>query len=345
HRDLKPSNIIWRVDRNGDDRITLVDFGIAVATLGGAEATRLTQDGLIGTPHYLSPEQALGDEVDARVDLYALGCVLFELVTATTLYEGSAFEVLLAHGSKPTPVPSERNPNVPEAIDRLCASLLAKAPAERPASADALVAIVDRVLDELETGAAPRGGSTVRAPTARPTATGTRRELPPNVARPRRGVPRWIVVAVAALALGSAAYAAYLVGREHARTGSGAEVTPDEPADQPNGPVRAGAGRREVFQDDGELVLHALVPDPIQAGHEIRPHLEIRNELGQPIVAPEIVITIADEHGAKGLTAKPHGGEIGHYDFHYTFPAPGHYTVRVFPPSVDSAFEIPVDVQ
>src|SRR5690606_30898740 len=55
HRDLKPTNIMWRLDRNGDDRITLVDFGIAVCKPGNADATRLTADGLIGTPHYMSP--------------------------------------------------------------------------------------------------------------------------------------------------------------------------------------------------------------------------------------------------------------------------------------------------
>ncbi|HEY1555217.1 MAG TPA: serine/threonine-protein kinase [Kofleriaceae bacterium] len=342
HRDLKPSNIIWRVDRNGDDLITLVDFGIAVAKLGNAEATRLTQGGLIGTPHYMSPEQAHGDDVDARADLYALGCVLFELVTATTLFEGSAFEVLLAHGSRPAPVPSERNPDVPEAIDRLCAALLAKEPAARPADADALVGLVDQTTRELEAPVSP-ARSAARSRAAKPTGE-TRRELPAGAPPRRRGVPRWIVAPLATLALGSAAYAAYVIGRDHAGA-TGADAAREEPSDQPNGPIHAGSGRREVFQDDGELVLRALVPDPIASGAEIRPHLEIRNKLGQPIVAPEIVVTVADAHGAKGLTAKPHGSDSGHYDFHYTFPAPGHYTVRVFPPSVDSAFEIPVDVQ
>jgi len=69
HRDLKPTNIMWRRDRNGDDRITLVDFGIAVCKPSGAEASRLTANGLIGTPHYMSPEQAHGEVVDARADL------------------------------------------------------------------------------------------------------------------------------------------------------------------------------------------------------------------------------------------------------------------------------------
>ncbi|HUJ59527.1 MAG TPA: protein kinase, partial [Kofleriaceae bacterium] len=119
HRDLKPSNIMWRRDRNGDDRITLVDFGIAVCKPGTAEATRLTSGGLIGTPHYMSPEQAHGEVVDARADLYALGCVLFELVTGAPVFEGGSVEVLLAHLGRPAPAPSARNPDVPDAIDRL----------------------------------------------------------------------------------------------------------------------------------------------------------------------------------------------------------------------------------
>ena len=101
HRDLKPTNVMWRRDRNGDDVITLVDFGIAICKPGNAEATRLTANNLIGTPHYMSPEQAHGEVVDARADLYALGCLLHELLTGDTPYDGSGFEVLLAHLGRP----------------------------------------------------------------------------------------------------------------------------------------------------------------------------------------------------------------------------------------------------
>ena len=83
----------------------------------------------------------------------------------------------------------------------------------------------------------------------------------------------------------------------------------------------------------------------IRAGVEVRPHLEIRNKLGQPVHAQELVLTIEDDHGqTKGLSAKPHKGD-GHYSFSYAFPHAGHYTLRVFPPSVDSSFEIPLDVE
>ena len=86
---------------------------------GNADATRLTAGGVIGTPHYMSPEQAHGEQVDARADLYALGCILFELVTGQPPFDGSGFEVLLAHLGRPLPTPSERNPDVPEVVDEL----------------------------------------------------------------------------------------------------------------------------------------------------------------------------------------------------------------------------------
>jgi len=331
HRDLKPSNIIWRRDRNGDDRITLVDFGIAVCRPGNADATRLTSGGLIGTPHYMSPEQAHGEVVDARADLYALGCILYELVTGDPPFDGSGFEVLLAHLGRPAPAPSEKNPDVPESIDRLCAQLLAKKPDDRPASADALVAQIDDALAD-KSPAASKSKKTLRA-----SARVTRPELPPGTELPRtRHRRRWgMGVAAAIVALAAAGF-----GFFHINSAGG------EPADTPDGPVDPhGANRREVSLDDGELLMRALVPDPIEHGHEVRPHLEIKNKLGQPVSANEIVVTVADAHGAKGLSAKPHGDHAGHYTFSYTFPSPGHYVVRVFPPSVDSAFELPLDVR
>jgi serine/threonine protein kinase len=338
HRDLKPSNIIWRRDRNGDDRITLVDFGIAVCRPGNADATRLTSGGLIGTPHYMSPEQAHGEVVDARADLYALGCILYELVTGDPPFDGSGFEVLLAHLGRPAPLPSEKNPNVPEAIDRLCAQLLAKKPDDRPASADAVVALIDDALaDKSPAASRPRAPAAGWRSKTRGSATLTRPELPPGTEAPRtRHRRRWSMgIAAAIVALAAAGF-----GFVHFSGPGG------EPTDTPDGPIDPhGANRREVTLDDGELLMRALVPDPIEHGREVRPHLEIKNKLGQPVSANEIVVTVADAHGAKGLAAKPHGDHDGHYTFSYTFPSAGHYVVRVFPPSVDSAFELPLDVR
>ena len=339
HRDLKPSNIMWRLDRNGDDRITLVDFGIALAKPGNADATRLTSGGLIGTPHYMSPEQAHGDQVDARADLYALGCVLYELVTAHVPFDGSGFEVLLAHLGRPAPVPSQANPAVPKAIDRLCAHLLAKKPEDRPPSADVLVTMLDEALEELDGGRSKAAANSDRSNRARRKTLATRRDLPQgapsNLPSKRRARRLMVGGAVFGLVLATAGSAALQLRDQHG-----------ELVDTPNGPVNPnGAHRRAVFKDDGEIVIHALVPDPIVANREIRPHLEIKNKLGQPIVAEEVVVTITDEAGGtKGIVALPHDKDKGHYDFHYTFDKPGHYALRVFPPSVDSQFEIPLDV-
>jgi serine/threonine-protein kinase len=350
HRDLKPSNIMWRRDRNGDDRITIVDFGIAVCKPGNADATRLTAGGLIGTPHYMSPEQAHGEQVDARADLYALGCLLFELVTGAPPFEGSGFEVLLAHLGRPAPLPSERNANVPELIDRLCAALMRKKPDDRPQHADHLVALLDEALQELAghaTGAqpaAPKKRKSKRRPTI-----ATLHDLPDGTELPhQRRTRRKLLAAGAVIALlAGGGFAVYELRDKPAIASE-----PDEPALE--GDPRVGS-RRALYKDNGEMIVQAMVPDPLIAGHEIRSRLEIKNKLGQPVVAEEIVLTIADETGAaKGLTARPRRASTnpnaepptpGRYYFRYTFPKPGRYTLRVFPPSIDSSFEIPVDVQ
>ncbi len=331
HRDLKPSNIIWRRDRNGDDRITIVDFGIAVCRPGNADATRLTTGGLIGTPHYMSPEQAHGEVVDARADLYALGCILFELVTGVTPFDGSGFEVLLAHLGRPAPLPSTHNADVPACVDRLCAALMEKKPEARPASADAVVAMIDDALAQLD--GKQRAPSEPRPAKPRHSVALTRREVPDGTEVPRTRRQR------RTLALGGAVLALAAAGFSYLQFHGG----PTEPPDVADDHV--GSNTREIALDDGELIIKARVPDPIVAGREVHAHLEIKNKLGQPVKASEVVLTVAGAKGATGLSAHPHGDAIGHYVFEYTFPSAGHYVLRVFPPSVDSAFELPLDVR
>ncbi len=152
HRDLKPSNVIWRRGRGGEDRITIVDFGIAAGQQGSADATRLTAGGkVIGTPHYMAPEQAQGEheDIDHRSDLYALGCVLFELLTCEVPFDGMGFEVVLAHMTKQPDAPSQRLAGIPREVDELVLALMRKRPAERPSSAEEVVARIDEVLAQL----------------------------------------------------------------------------------------------------------------------------------------------------------------------------------------------------
>jgi tRNA A-37 threonylcarbamoyl transferase component Bud32 len=344
HRDLKPSNIMWRRDRNGDDRITLVDFGIAVCKPGNADATRLTSGGLIGTPHYMSPEQAHGEVCDARADLYALGCILFELVTNQPPFEGSGFEVLLAHLGRPAPRPSERNPDVPEVVDRLCAKLMAKRPDDRPQSADQLVTMIDAALHQLAGRAVTAEASVPPRRAKRATARTTRdRPLPVSARSARR--PRHLVVGgLAVLALSAAGFAA--IKLTHGPTaalagadGSGGDEIVDSTRPSPF------SGRRTVVADDGEMSARATLYDPIVAGKAVTTQLEIWNAIGGPLEASQVVVTVEDPHGmAVGITAPAANKIRGRYWFKHTFEAPGHYVLRVFPPEGASVFTIDVDV-
>lgn len=126
HRDLKPSNVI--VGRDG--RLRVLDFGLASDS---ERQGRLSASGaLIGTPAYLSPEQCLGQEVTPASDLYALGVILFELLTGTLPFEGSVMAMVQAHAHTRAPPVSARVAGVPPEYEALCARLLAKAPGSRP---------------------------------------------------------------------------------------------------------------------------------------------------------------------------------------------------------------------
>jgi CheY-like chemotaxis protein/predicted Ser/Thr protein kinase len=132
HRDLKPQNVM--IDRDGRARI--LDFGIARL----AKSAGITQDGvLIGTPHYMSPEQADGLTVDARTDIYSLGAILYEMLTGAPPFEAdTAAGVIRKHRTEPAPDPKESNPSVPEALSRVVLRCLEKNPGNRYQSAEEL---------------------------------------------------------------------------------------------------------------------------------------------------------------------------------------------------------------
>lgn len=130
HRDVKPANL-WLQAPIG--RVKLLDFGL----VRPGEDPRLTQTGLIlGTPQYMSPEQAAGEPLDPRSDLFSLGCVLYRLCTGKPAFSGSTTLAVLARLSThhPTPV-QELNRDAPAGLADLIMEMLAKRPAARPASA------------------------------------------------------------------------------------------------------------------------------------------------------------------------------------------------------------------
>jgi serine/threonine protein kinase len=133
HRDLKPSNLM----RNSHGQMVLMDFGIAKAIAG---SEKLTQTGsVLGTPQYLAPEQARGGSLTHAVDIYALGVILYELVTGQVPFDDpSALSVAIAHLSTPPPAPRTLRPDVPPAVEAVILRALAKEPADRYPSAGAL---------------------------------------------------------------------------------------------------------------------------------------------------------------------------------------------------------------
>jgi len=146
HRDLKPSNVL--IDPQG--RPVLVDFGLAKA-LGDTSVT--VSSHYLGTPTYMAPEQASGDPVGHRADLYSLACVAFEMLTGTPPYtEQDSLALLLAHGTHPVPRATERNADLPKPVDAVFQRALAKSAVQRYPSAGAFV-------DALETARQADHGS------------------------------------------------------------------------------------------------------------------------------------------------------------------------------------------
>ncbi|HSE67715.1 MAG TPA: protein kinase, partial [Gemmatimonadales bacterium] len=132
HRDIKPENILLH-----DGQALVADFGIALA-VSSAGGSRMTETGMsLGTPHYMSPEQAMGERaITARSDIYALGCVTYEMLTGDPPFTGSTAQAIVAKMMTERPIaPSRVRDTVPAAVEDAVLTALAKLPADRFASA------------------------------------------------------------------------------------------------------------------------------------------------------------------------------------------------------------------
>jgi hypothetical protein len=173
HRDVKPANILLE---NGVQRVKLTDFGLARA----ADDASLTQSGLIaGTPLYMAPEQAAGEPLDARADLFSLGSVLYELCTGRPAFRAPTTVAVIRRVCDDAPRPiREVNPDIPEPLCQLIERLHAKKPADRPASAKEVADLLAGLLADLNTGRSRAPSATVPGP------------VPARRAAPTRG--KWL---------------------------------------------------------------------------------------------------------------------------------------------------------
>ncbi|HEX4464493.1 MAG TPA: serine/threonine-protein kinase [Solirubrobacterales bacterium] len=267
HRDVKPANVLL----SGGDHAYITDFGVArnVATESG-----LTQTGrFVGTLDYVAPEQISGGAIDARVDVYALGCLLFKLLTGEVPFpkDGEAAR-LYAHLNDPPPAPSLYVPEVSMALDDVVIRAMSKSPDDRYPSAGDLGRAAQAALRgehpaaperTVATGAAATRTAETVAPTApaREPGSPTEQGLPPTdetavvaaESRARRGSRRWAVVGGAAALVAAVVIVIVLVngggGNDSSNTGEGgaASTIASKQKDRPAKPKPKPLSKSELI--------------------------------------------------------------------------------------------------
>src|SRR5215469_15619473 len=240
HRDIKPGNVM--LNRQGE--IKVMDFGIARAT-SDAQATMTQTAQVIGTAQYLSPEQARGERVDQRSDLYSVGCLLYELLTGRPPFTGDSPVAIAYQHVRENPIPPSRvDPDLPAWADPIVLHAMAKDPADRYQTAAEMRNDIQRALSGYPVGAPVRPTSTYAA-----AGQGTRRMdplgatqlqgqtggIPPYQYGPPEGGPRmshrrgrpvwpWITALVAVLVIAALVYAYKTINGHSSSATSGVTV-------------------------------------------------------------------------------------------------------------------------
>ncbi len=187
HRDFKPDNVIVERDRSGVETLRIVDFGIALLrdeASSSSHRERLTTAGiLLGTPHYMAPEHAVGDEIDHRIDLFALGVVCFEMLTGTMPFDGDGVDVARANMMFDTPPMGVRVPflDVDPLLEMFTRKLMSRQRDKRPPTAKATRALLDLIERDRPAAARELGVQLPEKLLLPP--------LPPIVERPMLAVP------------------------------------------------------------------------------------------------------------------------------------------------------------
>jgi serine/threonine protein kinase len=265
HRDVKPANVMMLHQRDRDDWVKVLDFGIAKLNEGEGRKHITGVADFIGTPAYMSPEQALGDNLDARSDLYSLGAMLFELVSGRPVFEGpTPMSIVTKHMSEPTPRLIEVAPDRPvsPALEGVIRKALAKDRKDRFASADQMRAALEKVRRDLGL----RSNDFTPLPDVNPALVASRQDFDrfERSLRFRRGLAPAVTVALL-VALGLGGWQAYRWSSREVTLAR--EVEPNDDPEHANPialdvPVRGkiGAPRSETESDLDVYVVD--VPEP-----------------------------------------------------------------------------------
>jgi serine/threonine-protein kinase len=296
HRDIKPDNILM----SGGHAI-VADFGIATA-VEHASGEKLTQTGMaIGTPAYMSPEQAMGQPLDGRSDIYSLGCMLYEMLVGQIPFTGATPQQIIArHSMDHIPSPSMMRDTIPQDLEEIILRSMAKLPADRFRTAFDLTEAL--------------GAVDTSAPAQRR----------PSVARaglPRRPVRRWLlpgVVALAIVALAGGAWTIFGVRRHTARPASGGldlkrvavlyfdDLSPDSSL----GPIADGLTEGLIRQLAAVPVLSVVSRNGVEP---FRGSAVPRDSIGRALGAGTIVVGSVEPtgHGELRITTRLVDGASG----------------------------------
>jgi eukaryotic-like serine/threonine-protein kinase len=218
HRDVKPQNVL--LDESGTAKVT--DFGIARSLDPGEE---LTQTGtLLGTSDYIAPEQASGEPIDARSDQYSLGVLLYELLTGEVPYPADSFmAVAMRHLRDPVPSVRERRRDVPDRVDKIVARAMAKRPADRFPSTEAMMGAIEDALADTGEGAGRNEATGVHSRVERPSPSrSAARPGPRRRQRRRRFAP--LLLALLVVGAGAIALGLILAGRDGGGSGAAGSI-------------------------------------------------------------------------------------------------------------------------
>ncbi len=246
HRDFKPENIIVETDMHGAEVPRIVDFGIAILREGGDGSDgqgRLTTNGLVlGTPHYMAPEQAVADPIDHRIDLFALGIVIYEMLCGKLPFDGTGAEVARANLLLDPPPISQRVPylEVDPLLEAFSRRLMAKRRDDRPPTAKAARELLDLIVRD-RPAAAVALGVPAQASTRLPAITQPQTPEPRHAAQGNDTFPPPFSAAASVPALPPASVA---TRRPASQAETSTAVTP--PLDYPVG-TRPPIRRRWMF--------------------------------------------------------------------------------------------------